>query len=83
MHQKLIDLHRQLRRTEDNSPMPAAIELVGEILGVFGLPPNQGYEEILLCLLEVEVLPDDLIDKVLIRLSDEGAYYQTLSKLKD
>jgi len=83
MHQKIIDLHRQLRETADNSPTPEAIELVGEILDVFGLPLNQGYEEILFCLEEVEQLSDDIVNDTLINLADEGAYYQTVTKLDE
>jgi len=63
MHQKIIDLHHQLRRTEDNSPSTEAIELLGEILGVFGLPPNQGYEELLPGIGEMDDLSESEVDQ--------------------
>jgi hypothetical protein len=82
MHHKLIRLHQQLGVTAGNSPTPEAIELATEILGVFGLPPTDEYKSILMDFCKSEPLTDELIDATLLTIADEGAYYQTISKLE-
>jgi hypothetical protein len=90
MKEKLAELHTLLRdATIQGRLLPTLAtnlrvqELVFEILAVFGLPLNTGYEEILVELGWVETLSDEIIDQTLIRLADTGAYYQTLSKIEE
>jgi hypothetical protein len=90
MKGKLTELHTLLRDATIKCRLLPTLasnlrvrELVNEILTDFGLPMNKGYEEILVELGWVETLSEDIIDKILIKLADEGANYQTLSKLEE
>jgi hypothetical protein len=53
-------------------------ELITELLDTFGLPQHQGYKVILLDFCKSEPLSDDLINATLIKLADEGAFYQII-----
>ena len=60
---------------------PEIAELATEILGVFGLKPTAEHKQILIDFGMAERCTDELIDATLIQLADEGAYYQTISRL--
>ena len=57
--------------------------LITEILGTFGLPPNQEYEKILMDFCGADELTEEGINETLIKLADEGIYYQVLIRLVD
>jgi hypothetical protein len=90
MHGKLIELHSFLKNAVNKGLLIRMLTydqrvraLVFEILADFGLPKNNGYEEILLELGWVEILSDEIIDQTLTKLADAGADYLTLWKLEE
>ena len=79
MNKKLAELHQLLSDADYNalpsqaqSPNRRIRELVKEILDIFGLPPDQGYKDLLLGLSEVDKEADSAIDAALIKLADEA-----------
>ena len=88
MIEQLTALHHMFRDAEAKGitiqtidQNPEITELTTEILGVFGLPMTEEFQEILFEFGRAEVLTDDLVDATLIRLADAAAFYLTLSKL--
>jgi len=84
VHDQLTELHHLLTSDIKSGEMTHLYRLTAlktELLYIFGLPEHQGYEDILLEFGKSEPLSDELIDATLITLADEGAHYQTLSKL--
>jgi hypothetical protein len=81
MHQKLAALYHLFHSAEAKCDPSKVIALMTEILDVFGLPPNQGNEQILLNFCRNDYLTDAAIDQTLLVLAAEGTFHQTLSKL--
>jgi hypothetical protein len=84
MHEKITELHQLLRTFETANLAPQATIhnnritiLMNEILNVFGLPQNQGYEYILMKLGDAPDLSVGMVDEILIELADAGLDYRT------
>jgi len=77
----LFNLFKNARQKDESTLSPQVTSLIEEILGAFGLPPNQGYEMFVLEFCGAEVITEDAINETLIRLGDEGAYQMTLDRL--
>ena len=87
MHEQLKELFLILRESNDIGTNyqtlrqnPRVDVLLSEILDVFGFPENHGFEEIIFDMGRDEPLTEELINKVLIDLADQAAFYQTIKK---
>ena len=82
MPEKLTSLYN-LFHSGETIHSPQVTSLISEILGTFGLPPNQEYEKILMDFCGADELTEEGINETLIKLADEGIYYQVLIRLVD
>lgn len=88
MPEKLSEFHTYIKDAEKSwllirtlSFDPRVKELVIEILTDFGLPVNEGYEDILVRFGFEEPSTDELINETLLKLADAAADYMTTDKM--
>jgi hypothetical protein len=85
MNEKLAKLHKLLRVDPDKQALfhnPQIMELINEILGVYGLSLNPYIEKMLTDFAKINPITEEIIDDTIIRLADEAADALTAFKLE-
>ncbi len=85
MNEKLAKLHKLLRNDPDEQGLfqkTKIIELINQILGVYGLSLNPNIEKILTDFGKINPITEEIIDDTIIRLADEATDIMTAFKLE-